>query len=102
MATRSDTPALTMFPTAVRRKSCLSDSCLLACCGPRLSEIATPLPSELTSQVGKQERDDRASLPLESGDSIDLSGRQRSYFRREVDETPFIVLGCAGLKSERT
>ena len=87
MATRSDTPALTMFPDRGAAKVVPQHArgpCLLACCGPCLSEIAAPL------------------LPLNSGDSIDLSGHQRSQVRCEVDETPFIFLGCAGLKSECT
>jgi hypothetical protein len=52
--------------------------------------------------VREHERDDRPSLPFDSGDSINLGEQHRLQFWGEVHKPTFVVLGCARLESQRT
>src|SRR5262245_33272241 len=59
---------------------------------PGSAEIADPLAVVSAAQMRKEPGGDRAGLPLQALDTLDLALEKRREFRREVDHAPVLVL----------
>src|SRR5438132_13969286 len=96
MATRSGTPALTRFLTAVRRKVVPQHSRgagVPAGRRPRLPEVASALAEAVpAAQIREEIWDDPAGLPLHGLDPLDLSRELRPQLRRQLHDAAVVVL----------